>query len=634
VIESNSLVSLDIETACNVTGCRDFGSSKCREDHSLSPWHGRITKLGVFGDGIATTFENCADTAGWLDSRITDCRLVGHNFKFDLLWLQVHGVDVSQVDWHCTQLMAYVLTEKIPDSWLSAYESARGARAAAGETWHRKAGKHSLKTLAPYFLGVEAFWEKETHEDDAYVLKDAEYTLLLAKVLEEKLKQRGEWDFYLRLLSWTKMLLAAELRGIRIDLVELARKESELVAKEADLRKRLDEVWARAHKTYHELQVEDCWLKYDAMATRQDFDGVQSSPKHMKLLQAALPKLQTAVDYDSPKQMSWLLRDYLGYDITSLEGDETTGREVLERLANEGKEDVRTFLEWRKIQKLLTAFIPTYRELATDSVIHPVFNPTNTRTGRTSSERPNLQQVPPELRGLFKARPGYKFIAYDAAAIEAKLIALYSQDPALNSVVTSGRSLHDVNTQIFFGLEDGADIKRDYPAHRAATKNVGFALFYGAGANRLRITFANKGFHFTQSQCEEILRRFKANYKTAIDYHKDLTRFFESGEKMTNLLGRPVMIEDPSEAYMKGFNSVIQGSASDLNLEGAHRAWQALQAEGIDAHPLLFVHDAVLFEVREDQVEEADQVIVDKLTNFNLPIKLTVEGGISDNWSK
>lgn len=206
-------------------------------------------------------------------------------------------------------------------------------------------------------------------------------------------------------------------------------------------------------------------------------------------------------------------------------------------------------------------------------------------------------------------------------------------------MVESGLSLHDVNTRIFFGLPDDADIKRDFPIHRQATKNVGFALFYGAGANRLRITFANKGFHLTESQCREILERFKRNYKTAIDYHKDIARFFESGEKMTNLLGRPVMIENADEAYMRGFNSVIQGSASDLNLEGAYRAWNEMQGKDIDATPLLFVHDFTLFEVRSDQVEVANEIITRCLTDFDLPtnhgpIKLTVEGGISSRWEK
>jgi len=633
-----NLTSLDIETVCNVESCNGFGDyKKC--EHALSPWHGRITKIGVVSDVNKRVFCDVHELLGEYSFQyINDRYYVGHNFKFDLLWLAVHGVDISRVDWHCTQLMAYVLTEKISDGWLAEYEQRRVLLSAAGQSFHRKAGKHSLKTLAPYFLKVEPFWETEDKADDEYVTKDAEYTLRLAATLEQKLKARGEWDFYLRLLNWTKMLLAAELRGIQIDLDALNAKESELIAKRDELRAKLDEQWADAHNTYVEQCRNETFDRYVEMAHKQGKTFL-TSPRHQQLFENALRKLPKKIDYDSPAQMARLLRDYYGYNITSLEGDETTGREVLERLADEGKEDVRTFLEWRKCNKLLTAFIPTYRDLSVEGAVHPVFNPTNTRTGRTSSERPNLQQVPPDLRGLFKARDGYTFIGYDAAAIEAKLIALYSGDPSLYSVVASGQSLHDVNTRIFFGLPEDSDIKRDYPIHRAATKNVGFALFYGAGANRLRVTFAQKGFHLSETQCREILERFKLNYKTAIDYHKEIARFFESGEKLTNLLGRPVMIENKEDAYMKGFNSVIQGSASDLNLEGAHRAWTELKEKGIDATPLLFVHDFTMFEVENSRVEEANEIIIRNLTTFQLntehgPINLTVEGGVMSRWEK
>jgi DNA polymerase I-like protein with 3'-5' exonuclease and polymerase domains len=71
-----------------------------------------------------------------------------------------------------------------------------------------------------------------------------------------------------------------------------------------------------------------------------------------------------------------------------------------------------------------------------------------------------------------------------------------------------------------------------------------------------------------------------------------------------------------------------------LNLEGAHRAWTELKARGIDATPLLFVHDFTMFEVREDQVTEADEIIVRCLTDFDLPVKLTVEGGVMNVWEK
>lgn len=625
------MIALDIETVCSVTGCKGLGDyKKC--DHALNPWKGRITKIGVVDGDERKVYSDVSSFWAQYKHAPGSQRplFFGHNFKFDFLWLRVHGCDIGLDQFaHCTQIMAYVLTEKIPNSYLEYYEIERKKQGGH----HRKAGKHSLKTLAPYFLDVPPFWETDDKADDEYVLKDVQYTYDLAPVLESKLKELNQWDFYLRLVGWTKMLLTAELLGITIDLEALATKEKELQTREADLRVQLDRNWQSAHYAYKREIEEQLLLKYDAMAKKAEKPFSRDS-RYYGLYQNALSKISQGIDYDSPKQMAWLLRDYLGYNITSLEDKETTGREVLERLANEGKEDVKNFLEWRKVQKLLTAFIPTYKELAVAGVIHPVFNPTNTRTGRTSSERPNLQQVPPELRELFRARKGYKFISYDAAAIEAKLIALYSQDPALQRVIDSGASLHDVNTRLFFGLPEDADIKRDYQVQRQATKNVGFALFYHAGANRIRVTFANKGFHLSEQECRGILYRFKDNYEVAMEYAKSIVEYMESGKILNNLLGRPLQIENPEDAYMTAFNTLVQSSASDLNLEGAYRAWTEMKTAGLDATPLLFIHDMFLMEVREDQVEEADEILVRNLTTFDLPIKLTVEGGITSKWEK
>jgi DNA polymerase I-like protein with 3'-5' exonuclease and polymerase domains len=647
-MSSLALTSLDIETCCAVDGCPGFGLAGTKCDHALSPWHGRITKIGVVSganqevagrSGFNHVYNSVESYLGDRSSHLGSATqtFVGHNFKFDLLWLQVHGVDISKVDWHCTQLMAYVLTDKIPDGWLASYEGARGALGAAGETWHRKAGKHSLKTLAPYFLGVEMFWETENKEDDEYVLKDATYTLQLASVLEAKLKERGEWDFYLRLLGWTKMLLAAELRGIQIDLDALTQKEYELTQKREELRSKLDEQWAEGHQSYFaELRIGQI-EKYQAMAKKFGKDLVDS-PKHVKLLEASYTKLSNMVDYDSPKQMAWLLRDYYGYNITSLEGDETTGREVLERLASEGKQDVATFLEWRQTNKLLTSFIPTYKELQVNGRLHPIYNSSTTVTGRLSSQRPNGQQAPTEMKVLIKPTTGNKFVGYDLKQIEALLIALYTGDEALTKLVMEDISIHSFSAKEFLDLPCAvSEVKEKFENERDATKNCIYALFFNAGKNRIRATFAQKGIHLTEQQCRSIHERFKRTYPDAYSYGQDLVKFFEQGNIVTNLPGRPLRIENPEDCFMKSLNLLVQSSASDLLLEWAYRSRNRLTELGIEINSFLFVHDFFQFEVAEEKAVQVSQVIMEELQGFVLENKfgrltLRAEGGISDQW--
>jgi DNA polymerase I-like protein with 3'-5' exonuclease and polymerase domains len=612
----------------------------CASKHSLSPWQSRITVIGVTWDGGSQVFRDKLWHSAVNQARIfieqdADYEIEGQGFKFDWLHLAVHGWEIPLERWvDCTALMAYTLTDKVPDSFIMELK-----RRAPPHVSHRF-GKHSLKVTAPYYLGVEPFWEVDDKDNDEYVLTDSEYSRQLRIDLEARLKERGEYEFYKEsLLPWTKMLLRAEYRGIKVDMDGLAAMEGELQAKAEQLRAKLDEQWADAHLRYRSQALEELSQRYEAMAAKANKPFNYGS-RYWMLYEKARSKAPTGVDYDSPKQMAWLLRDFLGYDIHSLEGEESTGREVLERLAEEGKEDVKTYLEWRKTNKILTAFIPTYKELATDGVLHPIFNPDVTRTGRTSSERPNCQQVPPALRPLFVARPGYKLVGYDAAAIEAKLIAAYSEDPTLFEIIKQGVSIHDHNVKVFFNYDTPYDeVKKKHPNERAAAKNVGFALFYNAGPNRIRIAFAQKGYHLTQEECKRLHERFKRSYQTAYKYGREVVAYLEQGEVLLNLLGRPIRIENAEDAYMQSFNTIIQSSASDLLLEGAHRADKKFQELGIDAHPLLFVHDYVCFEVADEHVPEADAILQKSLTDFELKTRhgrvlLEVDGGVSARWEK
>jgi DNA polymerase I-like protein with 3'-5' exonuclease and polymerase domains len=674
------LFAIDVETECTVEGCVDHGKALCRNNHSLSPWHSRITVAAVVGEnGFRHVYrdEPGHSIAKQIEFDLCevdqpyDWKVTGQNFKFDWLHLARHGFEIPLERWqHDTQLAAFVLTEKIPDWWLEDYERKR--MALGGH--HRKAGKHSLKTLAPYFLGCEPFWEPEDGnlDSDDYVLKDTEYTLELTRVLEAKLKELGQYEFYrTKQLEWTKMLLMAEWRGVELDTEELDLMEGYLSQKADELKEQLDSQWAKAHDAYAKRKRDELHTRYTDMTIKalrkikdqDDEDRCHAvCRRYERLLLAALEKENsTAVDYDSPSQMAWLLRDYLGYDISSLEGKDSTAAEVLERLAEDGHADVKTYLEWRETNKLLTAFIPSYRELAVPdrlggaaitgsrnaavrgggkSAIHPIYNPTGTRTGRLSAERPNVQQAPGTIKRLIRARDGYSFVGYDEAAIEARLIALYTEDHNLYDILASGYSFHDYNVKGFFDYDTPiGEVKSRHKREREASKNVGFALFYGGGGNRIRIAFAEKGFIFPEAHCKSLFKKFQQRFPQAFEFKQQITKYFEEGGTMPNLLGRPIAIENPEDAYMKGFNKLIQSAASDLVLHGSHLAWQAALASGLDAHPVLFVHDFVGFEVRNEHVAAFDPILRESLTNFDLPtqwgpIKLEVEGGVMTRWEK
>jgi DNA polymerase I-like protein with 3'-5' exonuclease and polymerase domains len=643
------LYSLDIETVCNREGCVGFNEAnddKC--SHALSPWHNRITVIGIVTtEGEEMVFRDFEKFRAWYKTLDTSTKFIGHNFKFDVLNLRARGIELTDENYYGdTMLMAYVSTDKVPNNYLAWYAAERTRINKTEKKRHRKAGRHNLKVLAPYFLGVEPFWETDDKDNDDYVLTDARYTLKLYTFFEARLKALEQWPFYVeKQLPWSYMMLAAEERGITIDMDSLYEKERELKAKALHLEEMLEGHWAEAHFRYKELMSTEIVKKYTRMANSAlDRTANPSEAKinavwtrYNKLMEEALKKVPTRINYGSPSQMTWLLRDFFGYDIQSLDGDESTGKEVLNKLANEGKEDVRAFVEWRETSKLLSSFIETYKDLQVDGVIHPTFNPANTRTGRTSSSNPNLQQVPPELRLLFKAREGYKFVSYDAAAIEARMIALYSDDPVLYDLIKNNISIHDLNTKVFFGLDCSfEEVSKLHKDKRVASKNVGFALFYNAAENRIRIAFAQRGFILTDAECSELLNRFRSTYRVAFEYSQVIVKYFKGGGTLENLFGRPIKIDDKRDAYMKGFNTLIQSTASDYNLDVAHKSWKNGK---IEAHPLLFVHDSNTFEVPISQAEEFERLYINHATEYKLttshgPLALAVEGGIMERWEK
>jgi DNA polymerase I-like protein with 3'-5' exonuclease and polymerase domains len=542
--------------------------------------------------------------------------------------------------------MAHLLHDKVPKSFLDWYEEERKRRnkeLPKGQTYRETSGL-SLKVLAPWYLKVDPFWETPgDYNNIEYNRKDCVYTYQLFQLFAKKLKDEGSWDFYInRMLEWSKMVMDMEIRGIRIDLDELDLVQKEYEQKREIYKQKLDMQWARAHESYRSLQMVQLENKYGEMAQAQVLkakDPLKVSTRYNKLFLEACEKVEQKINYASPTQMSWLLKEHLELDITDPEGEETTGKSVLNRLAQE-RDDIKNLLEYKEADKVLTMYVPTYKELQIDSIIHPSFNLTGTRTGRTSSSGPNLQQVPSKLYRLFKPRDGYKFIQYDLSGIEAALIALYSGDVRLYEILRNGESLHDHNAKALFGLEcDVSEVSKLFPKQRKTVKNIGFACFYGAGWRRISTVFAAGGFPISDSEAKQKLKQLKAYYPAAFEYHEEITSIFEAGEVVHNLFGRPLKIQSYENPYMQGYNTLIQSSASDLNLRACEKATKEFEKRGLDAHPLLVVHDMTMVEARAEVSMECEQILIDAMTNFKLEsingaIQLRVEGGIFDVWSK
>ncbi len=641
-------LSIDVETECAV-GCTEA----C--EHAVDVFRNRITVVGVAWldkDNFPNTrvfrdlsqFQEFIDDPKWV--------FTGFNFKFDYHTLINNGVKLTLNRWQDdASLMAAVYTHKVDPLYIEQYEARRkelNADLPHGKG-HRRTSGGSLKILAPYFLGVEPFWEATTsHDNDEYVTKDALYTLQLTEYLEAKLREEGSIGFYKdKFMPWVKMLLQMEHRGISLDLDLMAELEERAGVKAAMAKEALDDMWAKAYKTYREEKLLEINREYnemhakalDKMKEPTEAKKIKLQERYAKLCGKAMREVPQAMNIDSPTQMKWLLKEYLKLDVTDFDGDESTGKPVLKRLANEGRADIKALLEYRENRKLVTAFFPSYKDMSYKGDIHCSFNPNIARTGRLSSSGPNLQQVPRHLHGLFRARPGYKLIVKDQAAIEPRLIAYASEDPLLFTILDLGADFHGYNTKIFFDLDCPVkDIKERYPLQREVGKEVGLAILYGAGAIRLQESAQKRGFIWTQDECRDKVRKFREEYQDVGTYQRSLNKQLEQGP-ITNLFGRPFRVEDPNDIHMKGFNTLIQGSASDLVMNSAWRAQEEYIKNDIDAHVLLLVHDEIVIEVAQDKVDIAEKILDHCMTDYQLEtkhgvIKLKVEGKVGDRWEK
>lgn len=606
----------DIETACNVQGCTD---SNCK--HALFSHTSRITVIGIWHPTLQATFRNLDAFKLWYETVRPKFRT--HSGKFDVRMARAHGLPITYDDIEDDScLMAVASYEKIPERWLATYETARKELNKKRKKGHREAGMHSLKTTAPYFLGVNAFWETELHDNDEYVLLDCEYAYRLVDRLRPMLERQGTYSFYKdRLIPWQGMFCAAEERGVLIDL-ERARTEEERCLKEtARLEAELNEVWKDAVPEYQKVAREKLSQKYTRSETIE---------KHLPL----------TINYASPLQLKWLLKDYLGLDIRDFNGKDSTDAEVLERLAAEGRDDVRLLLKYREVQKLATTYYPQYRELTDQNgILRASFNLDVTVTGRTSSSSPNLQNQPGDLHALFIARPGYKILTKDLEAIEPAILMFYSEDEKGVKLIQSGDKFHAANAQAVFEHPewDIKRLKKEHPAEYDDAKNFGLSCLYGARWRRVLRSARQRGRNWTESRCKEIVKNLDAAWPDVVKFKEWIDKEAEVAP-IRNFFGRMRRF-GYDDIYMKNLNSLIQSTASDLLVQSAYDAVQEFKAKSIDAHFLMSVHDECVFEVPEDRAEECDEIVTRNMTKWNLwtrygAVPLRVEGKLSHCWEK
>lgn len=247
--------------------------------------------------------------------------------------------------------------------------------------------------------------------------------------------------------------------------------------------------------------------------------------------------------------------------------------------------------EYRGWQKATTACYRPYLELVDeDGRIRCSFNTHRTTTGRLSSSEPNLQQIPKEsnkpwngrVKECFVASPGYVLISADYSQLELRLATAYCGEESLKAIFNEDRDLF-TEMSVELGMS------------RPDTKTFVYSMQYGAGEQKTMMQF-----DVTRLQAQKMRNNYYATYPKMAAFNAHCTMRAERDSKVRLWTGRYRHFQYRSESY-KAMNSVIQGGAADLVERIMVRVFE--ETESDDCHMLLQVHDALVFEVREDMVE-------------------------------
>ena len=343
---------------------------------------------------------------------------------------------------------------------------------------------------------------------------------------------------------------------------------------------------------------------------------------------------------NSTVQLRSLLFDYLGLNPTGKKtgtGADSTDAEVLKELSLQSDVPKR-ILDIRQKSKIKNTYLDKIiPQLDRDSRLRTGFNLHGTTSGRLSSSgKLNMQQLPrdnPTVKGCIKAAPGHKIIAMDLTTAEVYVAAILAKDKALMEVFSSGGNFHSTIAHKVFRLPcEVEQVAELYPDKRQAAKAVTFGIMYGAGPAKIseQVT-KDSGKYFSKSEAQEVISDyFKAFHKLKawiddnqkfIEQNGFIYSFFGRKRRLPNVESTDAAIR--SHSVRSGLNFLVQSAASDINLLGAIDMGEYIKAKGMKARIFALVHDSILAEVPEDEIEHYKE----KLLHFvQLDRGLTIPG--------
>jgi DNA polymerase I len=342
----------------------------------------------------------------------------------------------------------------------------------------------------------------------------------------------------------------------------------------------------------------------------------------------------------SPQQLGQVLFDKLGLSKKrrGKTGFSTDAR-VLAAIREE-HEIIAKVEAWRELTKLKSTYLDALPELIRPSTgrLHTTFNQTATTTGRLSSTNPNLQNIPirseegREIRACFIAEEGYRLISADYSQIELRVLAHIAGEEVLKDLFARGEDIHAATAGEMFGLPP----EQVDHGTRSKAKMINFGIVYGLSAfglaDRLQIP---------QEEAAEFIERYLNRFPKVQEFITSTITSATDEGYVTTLFGRmrriPELRARQRQTRLLGerlaVSTVVQGSAADIIKVAMVNCWKRLRDEGLSTRLVLQIHDELLFEAPDSEVERASAIVQEEMAGaYPLDPPLAVDVGVGLNW--
>lgn len=513
---------------------------------------------------------------------------IGHNMKYDWQMFAKEGIHISPCD--DTMLMSYVLDgsshghgmdflcEKYFQHTTIKYEDVCGK------------GKNKI-----------TFDQVDILKATDYAAEDAEVTLRLYKILKPRLTVEKIATVYETIeRPLIPVIAQMELHGIKVDPVILRQMSH-------DFGKKLVELEADIHKLAGH-----------------------------------------AFNVASPKQVGEVLFDQMGLQggRKTKTGDWSTAVDVLEDLALQGHDIVKKILEHRQLAKLKSTYTDALQEEINPATgrVHTSYHMTGTSTGRLASSDPNLQNIPirteegRKIRTAFIAESGHTILSVDYSQIELRLAAEMANVTALQHAFTHGMDIHKITASQVFDVP----LDQVTPDIRRQAKAVNFGIIYGISGFGLA-----KQLGVSNGEASAFIKRYLTKFHEIEAYMERTKNEAKQFGYVRTLFGRKCYIsgiQDKNPARVKGaerqaINAPLQGTAADIIKIAMARIPAALQKSGLKTKMLLQVHDELIFEVPDSEIDDAKAIIVKvmeksfNINGVNILVPLDAEAGEGQSWA-